>query len=144
MEVLQVCKPDALPFYCLRGLADSISGASISTKLCVRTMSKSISGICVYDNAESGGEYLDLSSYLSNSELLYVVGKIIKTRRLSVICFFYVYHKPRSDTCHNRKYTAEGCDCILHIYVVQRHSANSHARNCGVLGLQEPGRLVAF
>lgn len=33
---------------------------------------------------------------------------------------------------------------FFHIDVIQRHGAISHARNCDVLGLQEPGRLVAF
>ena len=61
---------------------------------------------------------------------------IFESKRLFVICFFCVYYKPRSDTCYTRIFSAEGCDSILHIDVVQRRSAISHARNCGVLGVQ--------
>ena len=58
---------------------------------------ETVPGICVYNNVDGRGEYLDLPCNLSHFEFLYVIGNmlcvccyLIKTRRPFVIYFFYV------------------------------------------------------
>ena len=115
--------------------------------MCISTLGMCACNVIAYIyewvNADGGEEFFRLTFCLSDFEFLYVIGKMlrvccffIQTRRLFVIYFFCIYYKSRSDTCYTRIYTAEGCDSILHIDVVQRHSVIFHARNCGVLGVQ--------